>query len=93
MVGLIKKETHELGISKKYPFENIPTQHELLYWFIIDKHLFPVITFSLFSKKWLTDDYLIDIKKAKRVKWNKPKESNSYSELLEVILTEMLNVL
>lgn len=94
MVGLIKKETHELGLSKKYPFENIPNQSELLNWFIVEKNLLPLITFSLFNKKWLTDDYLIDTKKAKRVKWNRPKkEVNSYSEFLEYILIEMLNIL
>lgn len=94
MVGLIKKETHDLGISKKYPFENIPSQSDVLYWLISEKHLFPQISFSLFSKKWIVDNYLIDTKKAKRVKWNYPsKEFNSYSETLEEVIVKILEIL
>ena len=87
----LSKELKELCLSKNLSFEY---QHEVQDYLRNEKYLHVDIYFGSKSFKWEINNWIIDLKHKKKIKWpTSNKLYDSYEDALSICLIEMLKLI
>lgn len=87
---MISQESYDLAKSKGYLKEN--SLMHLEWWLREEKNIHCEIFLSMFHKKWAINNYLIDLKKLKKIELTgKLPQFETYPLALKFAIEQMLN--
>lgn len=79
-------------LAKEKGYQGEEKLQEIEIWIRNKKHIHCEIFFSMFHKKWSLNNYLIDLKKLKKIEFDsKTIFYEEYDDALEKAIEEMLN--